>query len=365
VAGVKVLKLKLPDLLFILLLIISSAFQIKSQTLAESAETIRKKYEIPELGYAVISSEAILEIQTLGFKRVNSTIVAQPQDRFHLGSNTKAITGFIAALLVRQNKIAWQTKFFDLFPNLKAHSRRAYDDLTLQDLLTFRARLPPYTYTNPLPKKFKGDAANQRFQLAKWFLRQPPNDTKDELKLTNAGYVLAGLMLERAAGKSYKELVGDLGATLKINFAFDYPNLSDTAQPWGHDIDLKPQPPKSHDKLNWLLAAGNINVSLPDYAKFIQTQLRGLAGKSDLLTQEEFEFLHYGLPEFAVGWFWKMNERQQQVSFNVGNAGAFITEVYVVKDADRAYILFTNSATDRTSEGLKVLLESLMKKYGN
>lgn len=349
--------------LIILTLIFSAALQSHSQTLSESAEAVRRKYQIPEIGYAVVSAEAVLELQTLGFKRNDANIAAEAGDRFHLGSNTKAVTGLIATLLVKRHKISWQTKFFDLFPELKSNSRSQYFELTLQDLLTFRAALPPYTYTNPRPKKFGGDETRQRLQLAKWFLRQKPNESKDELKLTNAGYVLAGLMLEKAAGKSYKELVGDLGKELQISFGFDYPNLTDARQTWGHDANLRPLPPTENAKLRWLLPAGNINVSLPDYAKFIQLNLRGLNGKSDLLTKKEFEFLHFGAKEFAVGWFWKTNEKNHQMSFNTGNAGAFITEVYVIPNADRAYILFANSASEKASEGLKVLRDALMKKY--
>jgi CubicO group peptidase (beta-lactamase class C family) len=349
-------------LIFSICLFVSAA---ESQALKDSAEKIRTEYKIPELGYAVVSSDSVLEIQISGFKRINSRFKAELTDRFHLGSNTKAITSLIAALLVRHHKIYWSTKIFDLFPEWKAESNPAYFDLTLQDLLTFRANLPPYTYTNRLPKKFKGDYAEQRRQLAEWFLKQNPNETKDELKLTNAGYIIGGLMLEKASGKTYKELVEDLGAEIGINFGFDYPNLSDKSQTWGHDAKLKPLSPKKNYKLNWLLSAGNVNASLPDYAKFIQLQLRGLNRKTDLLPHKEFEFLHYGFPDFAVGWFWKINDNNQRVSYNIGNAGAFITEVYVVKDSDRAYILFANSATDKTSDGLKALLDLMIKKYGN
>lgn len=351
--------------LILFILICLTAFDAEGQELKNSAEKIRIEYKIPELGYAVVSSDSVLEIQISGFKKIGSRSKAELNDRFHLGSNTKAVTSLVAALLVRHHKIYWNTKIFDLFPEWKAESNPAYFDLTLQDLLSFRAPLPPYTYTNRLPKKFKGDEAQQRRRLAEWFLRQKPNETKDELKLTNAGYVIAGLMLEKASGKTYKELVEDLGAKLGINFGFDYPNLSDVRQTWGHDAKLKPIAPRENYKLRWLLSAGNINVSLPDYAKLIQLQLRGLNRKTNLLPHKEFEFLHYGFPDFAVGWFWKINDNNQRVSYNTGNAGAFTTEVYVIEDADRAYILFANSATQKTSEGLKALLDLMIKKYGN
>lgn len=98
-------------------------------------------------------------------KRINTDFIAKPDDKFHIGSNTKAITSFISVLLVEQGQIKWDTKFLDLFPELKQKSRKEYQNITLQDLLTFRGRLPAYTYTfdKPTKKQVTGDNAEQRF----------------------------------------------------------------------------------------------------------------------------------------------------------------------------------------------------------
>jgi hypothetical protein len=170
-------------------------------------------------------------------------------------------------------------------------------------------------------------------------------------------------MLEKTAGKSYKELVTDLGQQIGVNFGFGNPNEIDSLQTWGHDKDLIPETATNNYKLNWLLAAGNINVSLPDYVKFIQLQLKGLLGKSELLTKEEFVFLHYGLPKFALGWFWERDEKDQTYSYNIGNPGTFLTKVFVFKDIDRAIVLFANSQTIETDNGLDILYEELRRKY--
>lgn len=341
------------------------SFFVNAQSTLTFADSIRRVYHIPELGFAVVSSTKVYEMQTMGVKKNTSSLIAQPNDKFRIGSNTKAITGFIAALLVKQNKIAWDTKFFDLFPELRLKSNSAYYHLTLLNLLTFRTKLFPYTYTYSKPSKeqFTGDESEQRYQFATWFFQQKPVSHKDTINLSNLGYVAAGLMLEKVSGKSYKQLVTDLGLQLDINFSFGAPNSIDTLQPWGHDKNLKPEPPGDSYKLNWLLAAGNINVSLPDYAKFIQLQLQGLSGQSKLLTKEEFVFLHYGLNEFSVGWFWLTDENKKTFSYNIGNPGTFLTKVYVFKDIDKAFILFSNSQTTNTDEGLDVLFNELYNKY--
>lgn len=112
---------------------------------------------------------------------------------------------------------------------------------------------------------------------------------KDGLTPSNADYIVAGLMLEKVSGKTYKQLVTAFGESVGISFNFDYPNITDVLQPWGHDAYLKPLPPYDNYKLNWLLSAGNINVSLTDYIKFIQLQLKGLKGKTSILPQATFE----------------------------------------------------------------------------
>jgi hypothetical protein len=137
----------------------------------------------------------------------------------------------------------------------------------------------------------------------------------------------------------------------------------DSLQPWGHNTDLEPEAPSDNFKLNWLLAAGNINVSLPDYCKFIQLQLAGLKGKSSLLSKEEFDFLHFGRETFSVGWFSEKDERDGIYSYNIGNPGTFLTKVFVFKEKDRAYILFANIQSDNTDKGLNILFEALKQKY--
>jgi len=338
---------------------------VSGQSSAAFADSIRNQYHIPEIGYAVVSSSQILEVNTVGVKKVNTLRKADLYDKFRIGSNTKAITGFIAARLVKEKKIDWDTRYLDLFPELKGKSNRAYHALTLLNLLSFRTRLFPYTYTDsePTQDQFTGSEEEQRYQFARWFFRHKPVKGRGSIHFSNLGYVAAGQMLERASGKSYRELVEELGKQLDIHFGFGNPTSLDTLQPWGHNKDLLPESLGDSYKLNWLLPAGNIHVSLPDYAKFIQLQLKGLAGRSDLLTKEEFNFLHFGLPKFAVGWFWGIDDTQQTYSYNIGNPGTFLSKVFVFKNLDRAYILFANAQSADTDTGLNILYEELRRKY--
>lgn len=357
--------MKIKVFALVLSILYNVSYSQKSNTFADS---VRVKHNIPELAYAVVSSKSILEIQTLGYQRINSNFKANFNDKFRLGSITKTVTAYLAATLVKEGKIKWNTTFFDLYPELKAKSNPVTHNLTLQDFITLRADLSGWSYGNETPtqKEIKGNDQQQRYEFIAWFFKQNPTiSEKQDVYWSNPSYVAAGLMLEKATGKTYETLVKELGKSLDIDFGFGQPNLKDENQPWGHDEDLNPEKPTLNYKLNWLSSAGNINISLPDYCKFVQMQLQGLKGKSKLFTAEEFNYMHFGLPEFSFGWNSGSDKSaQMQYSFHNGNPGSFLTKVYLCKNIDKAFILFANVQSEDADKGMVLLLEELEKKYG-
>lgn len=354
-------------LLFAFLL--GSLYTFYGQKNIALAEKIRKKYNIPELAYAVVSSDSIFEIQVLGFQRYKSSYNAKIDDKFRLGSITKTITSYIAATVVKEGKIKWDTKFFDLYPELKAESNPEIYNVTLQDFLTFQAPIPTWSYGNKTPtqQEIKGNNLEQRYEFMSWFFNQKQIVTEKQAWYgSNPSFVAAGLMLEKATGKSYETLVKELGQNLNIDFNFGQPNVIDINQPWGHNEDLKPEKPFVNYKLNWLSSAGNININLPDFCKFTQMQLQGLLGKSKVLSAEEFNKMHLGFPEFSFGWYSEINKNSGlKYSFHYGNPGTFLTKVYICKDTNRAFIIFANIQSEKADNGLMLLLEELQKQYGS
>jgi len=352
--------------IFLLLSLFCISYGANAQDIGKFADNVRTTYHIPELGFAVVSADSVYEMNISGVTKINTTRAASLKDRFRIGSNTKVITGIIAAQLVHQQKISWDTRFFDLFPELKAGSNTAYHNLTLLNLLSFRTRLYAYTYTyrQPVKGQFAGTEEEQRYQFAGWFFKKEPVHSKDSIQFSNLGYIAAGLMLEKVSGKPYKQLVNELGTTLGVNFYFGQPNSSDTLQTWGHGEHLEPEPPGDNYKLDWLLPAGNINMTLPGFAKFIQAQIKGLQGRDAILSAKEFDMLCCGLPVFSVGWFWEKDKHGHIYVHNEGNPGTFLTMVYILKNSDRAYILFSNAQTDEAEEGMHLLLNEMEQKWG-
>jgi CubicO group peptidase (beta-lactamase class C family) len=350
----------------LLLFVIQPYISLFAQTInAHSvlADSILKEFKLPAIGYAVISSGEYFELEVLGVKQLGTNRAATTQDRFRIGSNSKAITALLAAVMIQNGEINWETKFFDLFPKWKPQSNEAYHDLTLADLLSFRNWLPMYSYnwSKPRPRQIMGDAVEQRYNFGKWALRQKPVYLGEEFNRSNLSFVAAGLMLEKASNKTFELLLEDLEIQMDIRFRMGQPNHSDSLAIWGHDARLNPEPPGENVKLNWLAAAGNIQLTLPDFARFLQYHLAGLRGECAWLPKETFEKILFGRPEFAFGWFWEINENGDRVAHNIGNPGSFLSRVLINPTRDRAYIVVTNCMTESSYEGTQLLMNRLQQ----
>lgn len=349
--------------IFFFLLITCGA---NAQNISDKIDSIRIKYKIPALEFAVISPDSILEMKTFGTNKIDSDLKVTLQNRFHLGSNTKAITSFIAADLVSQGKINWTTDFFYLFPELKTKKNFSGKSLTLVNLLNFKAPLPPFSYDTQIPDSVIAIGTNQeqRYNIAKYLLTQKAvKKSKDDLFLTNCGYLLAGLMLEKVSQRNYNELVNDLNKNLNIDFKFGSPNSQNEQQTYGHNEQLIPIS-EENVKLNWLLSAGNINTTLPDYSLFIQNYLKGIDGKGKPFKKRTFEQLLFEFPIFSFGWFNKVGKHNKHYINNFGNANGYMSSVSIFKEKRNAVIIFCNLSSESANEAIDKILEILAEKYG-
>jgi D-alanyl-D-alanine carboxypeptidase len=357
-------------LIFIILLFIG--INCSAQNVSRKADSIRIKYEIPEMAYAVITPDKVIDEQYLGYHKIGASTrkdTARRSDYFHLGSNTKAITGFIAAYLVEHHKIRWSTKIFDLFPQWKNLADSAYYKITLQDLLSHRGRIQPYTSGleyQELPN-FKGSKAKRRQQFAAYLLREKPVPAVENViyNYSNAGYSIAAAMLEKATSSTWEQLVEVvINNQLHLKARFGWPNKSSIDEPWGHWIEnnkLIPVPGAIAYNLDLSEPAGDISMTLPDYIKLTQLHLIGLSGTDNILKSVTYNFLHYGLKGYAIGWGNNI-KGDTKLSDHSGSAGTYFCYALFDGVKNKAYVIMINSATDKAQKGLFELLAILRKQ---
>lgn len=343
---------------------------LNAQSLNQVAEKIIKKDSIPEMAFAIITKDSIIIKKVIGHHKISETSLnpnANITDYFHLGSNTKAITGFIAAKLVENNKIDWNTKFFDLFPELKNKSNPEYFNITLEDLLSHRAKIQSFTsgieYQN-LPK-FDGNKQEKRRKFSEYVLTLNPIENEENYNYSNAGYSIATIMLEKVSEKSWEKLIDKfLRQKLNINMAFGWPNRNFENQPYGHWVEngkLVSVSPEIDYDLSMTEPAGDLSMNIENYAKFIQLNIQGLAGKNNFLQAKTYQFIHTNKNDYAIGWG-NYTENNEQISEHAGSDGTFFSYVQIDRRNLIGYVVLVNSGSTTAQNGVYEMINKMKNK---
>ncbi|ATC38019.1 serine hydrolase [Elizabethkingia anophelis] len=357
---------KLLSFLFLSLILNLSA----QKGLEKSADSMMKVHHIPEMAYAVITPDKILVQKIIGHHRIeqiNEKPNANISDFFHLGSNTKAITGFIAGYLTEQNKIKWDTKFFDLFPEFKDKSNPKYLNITLSQILEHKAGIQPFTSGAEYQKLpvFKGNRSEKRQAFAQYVLTLPPVENDKPYNYSNAGYSVAAFMLEKVSGKTWEQLVQDvLKDKLKLQYTLGWPNRTDINQPWGHweDPKLVSVAPETKYDLSMAEPGGDISMNIINYSKFIQLNLQGLTGKDNFLKAKTYQYLFNSSDNYSIGWG-NVTINNIKYSEHQGTDGTFFAYTLINRSEPKAYIILINNASGQAQEGLFKFLKLLKKQY--
>lgn len=353
------------------LLLVATKLCLGQQTV-QYADSIRKAYSIPEVSYAIINSHSTLEIASLGRHSVHLPDTATVEDRFHIGSNTKAMTAFIIANYVEKGKLKWNTKFFDVFPEWKQNSLPQYVNITLLDLLSHKAGIQPFQGENdPEIPAFKGTNEEKRKQFGQFVLTLEPTQPDDQhpFVYSNAGYTLATLMVEKVTRKSWEEMVDKVfNKDLHLNVQFSWPENQKIKDTWGHLSEkdsLIPVPSNWNYHLDYTEPAGDINIKLVDFARFIQLNLEGLEGKNNYLKATTYQIIHNGVKNYSLGWF-NVYENGKEWSVHSGTgAFTYFTIAHIDRTKKIAFIIFTNSFNQQTQQGVRLLMRKLKENYGS
>jgi D-alanyl-D-alanine carboxypeptidase len=197
----------------------------KDQKIIHEIDSIRQRFHIPGLAFGVANCDSILIASGLGIRQINTEDSVTINDYFHIASLGKGLFSFITGKIVDEGKIAWDTRFFDLFPEMKETSRNEYHDLKLSDLLSMRTTLRSL---NDWSVKQTIDGYNEKnpkdrfsyYKFAEYALTLEPvkYDSGQFYNYTSMGYVLANLMIQKASGLSYSQLLEKTNKDLRVNF---------------------------------------------------------------------------------------------------------------------------------------------------
>lgn len=324
-------------------------------TLGATTAAMRSDARAPGAAMAYVTSDEIITAVD-GTRRVDTTEKIALEDRFHLGSNAKAMLATLIAMTVEDGQLSWDTRVADVLPEVSPTLQPAYSNVELQDLLAHRAGLFAFTSLEEISAAppFQGSPIEQRVQFAVWAMAQPPATAYGTSLYSNADYVIAAAMLERATGSSWDSLMEQrLFRPLGIDARFGWPAASRQPQPWGHvltDGVALPNDPDAPDSAfpAFLTPVGHVSMSVRDYARFIQLHLRALRGQPKLLREETFAELHRARGDYSLGWAFGPLNGVPSITHQ-GGAGTFDALVVLQPQRDRAVITLVNAYDDAGS----------------
>ena len=276
--------------------------------LAAALQPILEKHHLPALAGALVTGDGAVRIGVVGVRKAGTAIAATPDDLWHLGSNTKALTATVIARLVEQGQLTWETTLAEVFPDLAADFDPAFRPVTIRQLLSHHAGLTG----NLAWGRFNRSRTiqEQRVEALRLGLAKSPTYPIGAAPhYANLGYVIAGAIIERVTGQAWEDVIrarlfdplqltragfGGLGAPGELDQPWPHQAADRPAQANGPDVDNPPV----------IGPAGRVHAPLADWAKFVADQLRGARGEPALLKVESYAALHTvaGEGDFALGW---------------------------------------------------------------
>jgi CubicO group peptidase (beta-lactamase class C family) len=336
-------------------------------------QPIREKHDLPALAAAVTTSATLVAIGVDGVRERGKPEKASVDDKWHLGSCTKAMTATLCGMLVEDKKLSFDDTVAKTWPEMKVDA--AWRDVTLSLFLHHRSgavanmkeqgTAPRYGFTKS-PSK-------DRKKLVETLLGVPPDHAPGTAFLySNAGYMTAGAFAEKADGKSWEDLMRErLFGPLDMKSAgFGPPGVADKLdQPRGHSADGAPvQPGPFADNPAAIAPAGTVHASLADWAKFVAIHLdAGKARYGRLLKPETFAALHKPMgeePAYAAGWI--VLERPWaggRALMHAGSNTMWYCVAWLAPARDFAVLVCCNQAGDAATQACDEAASALIRDH--
>ena len=276
--------------------------------LTQILDSLRRAHNLPALAGAVVADTGVIEARAVGSRRYNGPANVADNDEFHLGSDTKAITSALIATLVDDSLLTWDTTLPDIFPEYSSTMRTEYKTVTVRDLLSHGAGF----MANPTITPTRTTTSEQRAEVVAWAFSQPPSNPKGTYNYSNLGYIIAGAIVDKVAGKSYEDLLAErILQPLGITTAGFGPmgTVGRDDQPLQHTPNYQPVDPlPENDNPPIFNSAGRLHMSIGDWGKYVRWVLACEAGRPTLLRGTTAAALTTGITQvpgggsYAMGW---------------------------------------------------------------
>lgn len=358
-------------LVFTLVLLIDCFSQTIPTFITDSLDTYvnrgLQQWQIPGAAVLVVKDGQIVVAKGYGVKELGTNDKVDANTLFMIGSNTKAFTGTALALLKQDGKLNLEDKVVKYLPDFKMKDEWVTQHLNLLDIVSHRMGFETFQgdfmyWTSDLT----ADEVIQKFGML-----TPKYDFRTKYGYTNAGYAIAGKVIEKVSGLTWAEFVKEkifkpLEMDRTVPLSVDFMKAENIARPHTF-VDGKMSVIPIQDIDN-LAPCGSIGSSINDLSHWIIAQLD--SGKYNDQTVIPFSVIqktrqllsiqrrvrhpynktHYSL--YGMGWAFQDYEGREIV-MHTGGVNGFVTSVTLIPEEKLGVVVLTNTDQNAFFQSLK------------
>jgi CubicO group peptidase (beta-lactamase class C family) len=365
----------------------------KAQTSLDSMlKPYPDRYGLPAIAAAVVKDGKVISAGAVGTRRAGADIPVTINDRFHLGSDTKAMTALLAAMLVEEGKLRWDTTVGEVFPELAEIMDPGLRRVTLEQLLSHTSGVP--TDNEDIMKMLleamfqDGNLDDMRYWLVQqWSKRPLESEPGSKFAYSNMGYTIVGAMIERIGKKTWDEQITErifIPLNLRTAGLGPQASLGKIDAPLGHVIvDGKVRAAlagPNGDNPAIIGPAGIAHMSVLDFASWAGWNAgEGKRGPA-LVKPETMRKLHTpvismpvkkdaapGTPpggKYALGWGeLTVDWASYPLLYHGGSNNMNLAHIWLDTRRDFAMVIVTNIGGPKANEAFLALASELYAKF--
>lgn len=295
---------------------------------------------VPSASVAVVKAGKIAYVQAYGDARLEPRAAARPGMRYSIGSISKQFTAAAVLMLAQEHKLSLDDPVSRFLPTLT----RA-NEVTIRQLLSHTSGYQDYWPQDYVPPFMLREITADGI-LDRWAKKPLDFEPGTQYQYSNTGYVIAGMIVEKASGTPLLQFLSDRVFTpleMRNVVNIDRDRLSET-DPIGYlRYGLGPRRAAPKEGKGWLFAAGELAMTAQDLARWNVSMLEhGLLAPSSYAEMEREVLLTNGLgTRYGLG-IGVSTESGHRVLSHDGEVSGFTASNRIFPDDHAAISVLTN-----------------------
>jgi CubicO group peptidase (beta-lactamase class C family) len=230
-----------------------------------AARQVLSSTGVPSASIAIVRDGRLAYAQAYGDASLSPRTPARPEMRYSIGSISKQFTAAAVLLLAEQGKLSLEDKLSRFLPSLTRAG-----EVTIRQVLSHTSGYQDYWPQDYVPPFMLQPTTAEKI-LDQWARKPLDFEPGTQWQYSNTGYVIAGLVVEKAGGTPLVPFLRDhvfrpLGMQSVADV--DQGRLTEP-DPVGYmRYALGPLRPAPKEAAGWLFAAGELAMPASDLAKW-------------------------------------------------------------------------------------------------